>query len=437
MRVISRCVPTRPETTVGKSRAWLPALGAAAAAVIGAALPVLSAHAEDAQIVTIGAILPITGLASTLGPVERDALTMAVEEINNAGGFEVGGHHYKLALKVLDDETNPASVGVSGFRQLVDVDKVPVLIDAVGTRSYQALLKRSPLPELNILDSIAPPSVMTVDPHVFLLRTDVFGYVPGGVWYLKNVLHKERIAFIGSAVDAYSASIENLVKQAAEQYGAKIVADVNYPGGATDFSPFIQSATNAQADAIYLGGVTQEVLPVAKQLYQSGVRNLPIAHSSGATPTQAKQIIGDPLYNDVMANNYDFAGTLPELSNNPATKKFFNDFLAKYHEYPDDLTMWAYDAPFIVVGAMQAANSVSDREKIYQAMLQMKVPPKTISEWVPAEGGKLFHDRNAQTLSEGVGWCADKKTIAPVFVYRLDGLKLTEQKVVENGCKGR
>jgi hypothetical protein len=24
-----------------------------------------------------------------------------------------------------------------------------------------------------------------------------------------------------------------------------------------------------------------------------------------------------------------------------------------------------------------------------------------------------------------------------VFVYRLDGLKLTEQKVVENGCKGR
>jgi hypothetical protein len=32
--------------------------------------------------------------------------------------------------------------------------------------------------------------------------------------------------------------------------------------------------------------------------------------------------------------------------------------------------MWAYDTPFIVVAAMQAANSVSDREKIYQAMLQ-------------------------------------------------------------------
>jgi branched-chain amino acid transport system substrate-binding protein len=437
MRVTSRCAPTRAKTVVNTGRVGFSALAAATALVTATSLSAVSADAEDIQTVAIGAILPITGLASTLGPVERDALNMAVEEINSSGGFEVAGKHYKLALKVLDDETNPAAVGVSGFRQLVDVDKVPVLIDAVGARSYQALIRRSPLPVLNILDSVAPPSILTVDPHVFLLRTDVFGYVPGGVWYLKNVLHKERIAFIGSAVDPYSASIENLVKGAAESYGAKIVADVNYPGGATDFSPFIQSATNANADAIYLGGVTQEVLPVAKQLYQSGVRNIPIAHSSGATPTQAKQIIGDPLYNDVMVNNYDFAGTLPELSNNPATKKFFNDFLARYHEYPDDLTMWAYDTPFIIVGAMQAANSVSDREKIYQAMLQMKIPPKTISEWVPAEGGKLFHDRNAQTLSEGVGWCPDKKTIAAVFVYRLDGYKLPENKVIENGCKGR
>jgi len=245
MQVKSRRASTRANAATNNSRVGLGAL-AAAAVVTLTALPALPVNAEDAQTVTLGAILPITGLASTLGPVERDALTMAVEDINNAGGFEVAGKHYKLVLKVLDDETNPASVGVSGFRQLVDVDKVPVLVDAVGARSYQALIRRSPLPVLNILDSVAPPSILTVDPHVFLLRTEVLGYVPGGVWYLKNVLHKDKIAFIGSAVDPYSASIENLVKGAAEQYGAKIVADVNYPGGATDFSPFIQSATNAR-----------------------------------------------------------------------------------------------------------------------------------------------------------------------------------------------
>jgi branched-chain amino acid transport system substrate-binding protein len=137
--VKSRRASTRANAaTNNNSRLGLGALIAAAAVAL-TALPALPVNAEDAQTVTLGAILPITGLASTLGPVERDALTMAVEDINNAGGFEVAGKHYKLVLKVLDDETNPASVGVSGFRQLVDVDKVPVLVDAVGATNTRMI----------------------------------------------------------------------------------------------------------------------------------------------------------------------------------------------------------------------------------------------------------------------------------------------------------
>jgi branched-chain amino acid transport system substrate-binding protein len=406
---------------------------AALAALLGGGS---AASAQNADTVTIGAILPITGFLSTLGPPERDAMQMGVEDLNGAGGFEVGGKHYKLAVKVLDDESNPPAVGVSDYRQLVDVDKVPVLVIAAGTTNYQALFRRSPLPVLNILDSTYP-SILDVDKHVFLLRSDTPAYVPGAVWYLKNVLHKSRIGFIGSAADPYSTGIETWMKNAAKEYGVEIVSDVNYPGNTTDFAPFIQKTMAEKPDALYLGGVTQEVLPVAKQLYQSGIRDLPVVHNSGATPTQAKQIIGEPLYNDVMANNYDFAGTLPETSDNPATKKFFKDFLARFHEYPDDLTMWAYDAPYVLAAAMQRAGSVTDREKIYAAMLDMPIPPRLISGWVPAAGDKLFHNRDAQTLSEGVGWCADKKTIAPVFLYFMDGLKVTQDKVIADGCKDR
>jgi branched-chain amino acid transport system substrate-binding protein len=405
------------------------------AAALGTFLSSAPAPAEEGKTVTLGAILPITGFLSTLGPPERDAMTMGVEDINKAGGFDVGGQHYTLKLKVLDDESNPATVGVSDYRQLVDVDKVPVLVMTVGTRNFEALFRRSPLPVLNILDSTYP-SILDVDKHVFLLRSDTPAYVPGAVWYLKKVLHKERIAFIGAAADPYSAGIETWVKKAAEDYGVKVVSVVNYPNGTTNFAPFIQSAMAEKPDAIYLGGVTQEILPVAKQLYQSGIRDLPVLHNSGTTPTQARQIVGETLFNDVMVNHYDFAGTRPEMSDNPTTKKFFTDFLARFHSYPDDLTMWAYDTPFVLVEAMQKAGSVSDREKIYQAMLDMPIPSKTISGWIPAAGGKLFHDRDAQTLAEGVGWCAEKKTIVPVFRYFMDGLKVTQDNVIENPCKG-
>ena len=403
-----------------------------AGAALAALLAIRPAAAQD-KTVTIGAILPLSGLFSTLGPPERDAMQMSVEKINQGGGFEVAGQHYKLALKVMDDESSAATVGIAAYRQLVQVDKVPVLVLADNTRSYASFFRRSPLPVLNILDSTYP-SILDVDKHVFLLRSDTPAYVPGAVWYLANVMHKKRIGWIGSAADPYSGGIETWVKKAAAAYGVEIVADVNYPPGTTNFSPFIQTVMAAKPDAIYLGGVTQEVLPVAKQLYQAGIRDLPMVHNSGATPTQAKQIIGDELYNDVMARNLDFAGTLPETSDNPATKQFYKDFLARYKEYPDDLTMWAYDAPYVLIAAMQDAGSVTDRGKIYEAMLQEKVPPQTISGWMPTKDGKLFHGRDAQTLSEGVRWCTETKTIAPVFLYFMNGLEVTNRKVIENGC---
>ena len=408
----------------------------AGAAALGLALGRHPAEAADpaARPVVFGAILPLSGLFSTLGPPERDAVTMAVEKINGEGGFEVGGQRYRLELKVLDDESSPATVGVSDYRQLVQVDQVPVLVIADGTRNYGSLFQRYPLPVLNILDSTYP-SILDVNKHIFLLRSDTPAYVPGAVYYLKNVLHKSRIGFIGSAADPYSAGIETWVKKAAASYGAEVVASVNYPAGTTNFASFIQTVMAAKPDAIYLGGVTQEVLPVAKQLYQAGVRDLPVVHNSGATPTQAKQIIGEQLYNEVMAQNYDFAGTLPETTDTAGAKAFYKEFLARFHEYPDDLTMWAYDAPFVVVEAMKRAGSVSDRDKIYQAMLAMPIPPQTISGWIPAEGGKLFHGRDAQTLSEGVAWCTDKKTIAPVFLYFLNGLDMAQQKVIEHPCE--
>ena len=391
------------------------------------------AQAAD-DVVTVGAILPLSGLFSTLGPPERNAMQMAIEAINGAGGFEVAGKRHTIAVKVLDDESSPATVGISDYRQLVEVDQVPVLILADNTRIYAAQFRRAPLPVLNILDSTFP-SILDVDKHVFLLRSDTPAYVPGGIWYLKNVLHKSRISFIGSAADPYSKGLEIWMRKAAKQYGVDVVSDVNYPPNTTNFAPFIQSAMAAKPDAIDLGGVTQEVLPVAKQLYQSGVRGLPVLHNAGATPTQAMQIIGDPLYNDVMADSYDFAGSLPQTSTEPATQAFFKAFLARFREYPDDLTMWAYDAPFVLVAAMQKAGSVTDRDAIYQAMLSMPVPPHTISGWIPTKDGKLFHDRDAQTLAEGVRWCPQQRTIGAAFLFFMDGLDVTRQQLVQ-GCTG-
>jgi hypothetical protein len=66
----------------------------------------------------------------------------------------------------------------------------------------------------------------------------------------------------------------------------------------------------------------------------------------------------------------------------------------------------------------------------------MKVPADTISGWIATKSGGLFHQRDARTLSEGTRWCTATKTIAPAFLYFLDGMQLTHKDVVANGCTG-
>ncbi len=72
---------------------------AAACAVAAPSLPAGAAAPSGAPIV-VGAILSISGLYAPLGEPERNALMLAQDRINAAGG--IGGH--PLQIQIQDDE---------------------------------------------------------------------------------------------------------------------------------------------------------------------------------------------------------------------------------------------------------------------------------------------------------------------------------------------
>ncbi len=76
-------------------------------------------------------------------------MQMAIEAINSGGGFKVAGKQHTIAVKVLDDESAPATVGISDYRQLVEVDHVSVPVLADNTRIYAAQVRRASLPVLS------------------------------------------------------------------------------------------------------------------------------------------------------------------------------------------------------------------------------------------------------------------------------------------------
>lgn len=414
----------------------LASLAAAASLVLGTTAcgggPGGAAGEVKGDTITIGAILSMSGAYSTLGPPEKVSMEMGVKALNDKGGVTIGDKKYKLALKVVDDKSDAATAGVAAYRDLATVDNAPVVAIGLGSASYSSVIDRNPMPVINVLDSTSP-SILQYSDHLFLLRTDTPGYAPGCTWHAKNVGNAKTMAIIGASADPYSVGLVDWVKKSANEYGLNISAESNYPAGTTDFGPFIDQVMRTKPDSIYLGGVTAEVLPVLKQLRQSGI-TVPVYHSSGVTPDQAKNILGQSLFSDMMKDNYDCAGTLPITSTDQRTLDFAKAYQQATGDIPQDLTMWAYDYPFIVAKAMEQAGTATDREKIYQTLNTMEVPADTISGW-KAQNGKLFGDRKAITPSQIMAWCPDQQSIKPTLTFDMDGLKVINQDLVKEPCK--
>jgi branched-chain amino acid transport system substrate-binding protein len=99
----------------------------------------LSAFAAlaQAQEIKIGAVLPVTGKESKIGGAYKQATELAVKEINDAGGLDVGGKKMKIALTLLDD-TSDGAKSAQLVEQLCAQEKVHAVIGGYGSHLVQA-----------------------------------------------------------------------------------------------------------------------------------------------------------------------------------------------------------------------------------------------------------------------------------------------------------
>ena len=71
-----------------------------------ASLPVRASAQADT--ITLGAAISLTGKYSTNGKNTFDGYQLAVKRINEMGGVKVGGKAYRFVIKYYDDESTSA-----------------------------------------------------------------------------------------------------------------------------------------------------------------------------------------------------------------------------------------------------------------------------------------------------------------------------------------
>ncbi len=221
----------------------------------------------SAQTITFGTSLQLTGSLANTGRYYRDAFQMAIDTINQQGGVTVGGTTYKLALKVLDNQSDN-NLAVRQYTQLLTQDKVDFLL---GPYASDFVLVTSAVAEKYQVPMIEGGGASG---QIFSRGYKyVFGTLPAAGSYFKSTIDMmsklnppvKTIALL-YADDSFDTSVAEGTTNLANHAGLDIVMDQRYSSNASDFSTIISQLKSKNPDAVLVAGHETEALNFIRQV---------------------------------------------------------------------------------------------------------------------------------------------------------------------------
>ena len=349
----------------------------------------------------IGGIGPTTGAAAIYGSDVRDAIQIAVDEINEAGGI----NGYQIEYKFEDDEHN-AEKSVNAYNTLKDwgmqmlvgcVTSAPTI--AVSEKTYEDNMFML-TPSGTAVNCVQYDNAFRVcfsDPNQGSASAE---YIAGN-----SSLKDSNIAIIYDSSTEYSAGIHDSFVSKASELGLNVVADTAFTtDSATDFTVQLQTAKDAGADLIFLPIYYNEASLILTQ-----------ANTMGYAPT----FFGcDGMDGILEVENFDTSLAEGLMLLTPfsatATDDLTVSFVSKFEEMtghvPNQFGADAYDAVYAIKAVCEVQNitpdmSVSDIcEAMKTGMVEVELDnvltsPTTLSWDASGEPNK---DPRAVVITNGV-----------------------------------
>jgi branched-chain amino acid transport system substrate-binding protein len=153
----------------------------------------------------VGAYLSLSGADAQFGTDTKEAIELAVDEVNAKGG--VKGKKIKILFE--DDKSNPQEAS-NKVLQLIDRDKVVALLGEVASSRSKAggiVANKKKIPM--ITPSSTNPDVTQVGPFVFraCFTDDVQGQM--GARFVFDKLGKKKVAILYASDDLYSSGLRS------------------------------------------------------------------------------------------------------------------------------------------------------------------------------------------------------------------------------------
>ena len=346
----------------------------------------------------LGVLATLSGAGTAWGIAMQGAAELAAEDVNGKGGLEVGGKKYKVEVVSYDDHYKAADA-LTAFNRMVFDDGIKFVVGPLGSAPALALLPVSTENKVITMTMAFTPKALSADyKYSFrpVIPSDVFSD-PQIKWVVQK-LGAKRIG--GLFPNDESGQQVGAANEAAYQaVGAKFVAKEFFERERVDFVPLLTRVLAQNIDAFELNGNSPQTAGLlVKQLRELGFKG-PIIRTGGDATADILKIAGKDATENVYVHQ-------PINTDAPAIQQYTKRFEAKYKTPLNAFSPFFYANVQMVFAAMQKAGTVTDSDKVREAMLGLKDFETVL--------GKVNWTGQAQ-------WKSNQQLDAPFYVALLKG----------------
>jgi branched-chain amino acid transport system substrate-binding protein len=338
--------------------------------VIG--LIIMACGPEAPKTIKIGINAPITGDIPKVGEGTKYAAQMWLEDINAAGGLDVGGKKYKVEL-VIEDNESKAESAVTANTKMITEDEVLFI---VGPQSSKQAIPAGEVANNYSTPMISPWSTnpKTTENRPFVFRGCFLDPFQGPVVanFVKDEFGFTKAAVLYDVASDYPKGLAEFFKKAWEELNGagSVVAYESFTTKDADFSSQLTNIINSGAEFIFTPQYYNEVALIVQQAHQLGWTK-PIVGSDSWGSSETVALCGADCYGLFFSTHYAAAGATG------ATKEFIDRYEKKYGYIPDDVGALTWDSIRLVERAIKDCGTITgdlkkDRQCVRDAMARIK-----------------------------------------------------------------
>jgi branched-chain amino acid transport system substrate-binding protein len=315
--------------------------------------------------IKVGILGPFSGSLAHNAEEMKNGMLLALEEINGSGG--INGRQLELVYG--DSSCNPAQ-GMAAAKKLITRNDVLVMGGGYCSSvniATSAVAQQEETPNV-VAIAISPTITEQGNSYVFRSCPSSPQFLDGMNSWISEVKKPKTVAFLMENTD-YGRDAEKIWLQVSKEIGAKVLANLYFQIGATDFTTEISKLKELAPEVVFHIASTTEAALVQKQSKELGFTTQWI--SAGGQFTQAFYEMTGSMSEYAMGTVID-----PNLQvKNPVAVKFVENYKKKFENArPGMFGAQGYDNLIVIANAIQRAGKLSgdlaeDRRKVREALV--------------------------------------------------------------------